>query len=70
MFERAFKNIGDASRKEAGCTMELDREKPTPLLKLKYLAIPNATRVPGNPEQIRKAFVGFQRYLYEKGEWM
>jgi type I restriction enzyme R subunit len=45
---------------------ELDQEKLTPLLKLKYgNAIADAVDDLGSPEQIRRAFVGFQRYLYE-----
>jgi type I restriction enzyme M protein len=38
MFERAFKNIDDVLRKEAGCTTELDYTEQTSwLLFLKYL---------------------------------
>lgn len=45
---------------------ELDVEKLTPLLRLRYNnAIADAVADLGSPEQIRKAFVGFQRYLYE-----
>lgn len=44
---------------------ELDQEKLSPLLKLKYKnSIADATTDLGNPEQIRKVFVGFQKYLY------
>lgn len=44
---------------------ELDQEKLSPLLKLKYKnAIADAMADLGNPEQIRKVFVGFQKYLY------
>jgi type I restriction enzyme R subunit len=43
---------------------ELDQEKLAPLLRLKYHAIPDATRELGPPEQIREAFLGFQKYLY------
>ncbi len=46
---------------------ELDQEKLSPLLKLRYHdSIPDATRDLGSPEQIRRVFVGFQRYLYEQ----
>lgn len=45
---------------------ELDSEKLTPLLRLKYNnAISDAVADLGSPEQIRQVFVGFQRYLYE-----
>jgi type I restriction enzyme, R subunit len=44
---------------------ELDAEKLTPLLRLKYNnAISDAVADLGSPEQIRQVFVGFQRYLY------
>lgn len=49
---------------------ELDAEKLTPLLRLRYKnAIVDAVADLGSPEQIRKTFVGFQRYLYEGGSW-
>jgi len=45
---------------------ELDAEKLTPLLRLRYNnAIADAVADLGSPEQIRAAFFGFQRYLYE-----
>ncbi|MDO9314809.1 MAG: DEAD/DEAH box helicase family protein [Burkholderiaceae bacterium] len=45
---------------------ELDAEKLSPLLKLKYNnAIADAFAELGQPEQVRKLFVGFQRHLYE-----
>ncbi|MGY1519318.1 EcoAI/FtnUII family type I restriction enzme subunit R [Luteimonas sp. A482] len=43
---------------------ELDIEKLTPLLRLKYHAIADAATELGSPEQIRQTFVGFQKYLY------
>ena len=46
---------------------ELDAEKLSPLLKLKYTALNDALKDLGSPEQIRQVFVGFQRYLYEPG---
>ncbi|HEY1171942.1 MAG TPA: DEAD/DEAH box helicase family protein [Verrucomicrobiae bacterium] len=45
---------------------ELDQEKLTPLLKLKYSAISDAIAELGKPEEIGRAFAGFQRYLYER----
>jgi type I restriction enzyme R subunit len=43
---------------------ELDAEKLSPLLKLKYNnALADAVKDLGSPEQIRQVFVGFQRYL-------
>ena len=46
---------------------ELDLEKLSPLLRLKYNAISDAVAELGSPDQIRDVFVGFQRYLYEAG---
>ena len=46
---------------------ELDAEKLSPLLKLKYNALNDAIKDLGSPEQIRQVFVGFQRHLYEPG---
>ncbi|HZU53162.1 MAG TPA: DEAD/DEAH box helicase family protein [Holophagaceae bacterium] len=43
---------------------ELDQEKLSPLLQLKYSAISDATADLGDPEQIRSVFIGFQRFLY------
>jgi type I restriction enzyme, R subunit len=45
---------------------ELDQEKLTPLLRLKYgNSIADAVADLGRPEEISKVFVGFQKYLYE-----
>jgi type I restriction enzyme R subunit len=43
---------------------ELDQEKLTPLLRLRYQAIADAVADLGRPEQIRDLFVGFQQHLY------
>ena len=44
---------------------ELDQEKLTPLLRLKYHdSIADALSDLGQPEEINRAFVGFQKYLY------
>jgi type I restriction enzyme R subunit len=43
---------------------ELDLEKLTPLLRLKYNAISDAAADLGSVDQIRSLFVGFQKYLY------
>ena len=44
---------------------ELDAEKLSPLLKLKYKnALADAFKELGQPEQVRQVFVGFQRHLY------
>jgi type I restriction enzyme R subunit len=46
---------------------ELDQEKLSPLLRLKYHnSIADAVTDLGSPEEIGKAFVGFQRYLYDR----
>ncbi len=46
---------------------ELDQEKLSPLLKLKYKnALADAFKELGKPEQVRQVFVGFQRHLYAR----
>jgi type I restriction enzyme, R subunit len=44
---------------------ELDQEKLSPLLRLKYGAIPDAIADLGDPEGIRMVFADFQKYLYQ-----
>ncbi len=47
---------------------ELDQEKLTPLLRLKYHnSIADAVADLGKPEEINRVFVGFQKYLYQAG---
>ncbi|NDK37330.1 restriction endonuclease subunit R [Pseudoxanthomonas gei] len=43
---------------------ELDLDKLSPLLRLKYNVIADAAAELGTPQQIREVFVGFQKYLY------
>lgn len=46
---------------------ELDQQKLTPLLQLRYSnSISDAIADLGQPEEIRRVFVGFQKYLYER----
>jgi type I site-specific restriction endonuclease/predicted GIY-YIG superfamily endonuclease len=46
---------------------ELEQEKLTPLLRLKYHnSIADAVAELGKPEEIGKAFAGFQKYLYQE----
>lgn len=46
---------------------ELDQEKLTPLLRLKYQnSIADAVADLGRPEEIGKVFAGFQQYLYQR----
>ena len=46
---------------------ELDQEKLTPLLRLKYHnSIADAVTDLGKPDEIGKVFSGFQKYLYQK----
>lgn len=46
---------------------ELDRDKLTPLLRLRYHnSISDAVIELGRPDEIWNVFAGFQRYLYEK----
>src|SRR3984957_6079359 len=45
---------------------ELDQDKLTPLLRLKYHnSISDAVADLGNPDEIGKVFAGFQKYLYQ-----
>ncbi len=47
---------------------ELDQDKLTPLLRLKYHnSIADAVADLGRPEGIGKAFAGFQQYLDKQG---
>ena len=49
---------------------ELDQEKLTPLLRLKYHnSIADAVADLGAPEEIGKVFAGFQKHLYEPTAW-
>ena len=43
---------------------QLDADKLTPLLKLRYNALNDAMAELGDEVQVRQAFVGMQRYLY------
>jgi type I restriction enzyme R subunit len=45
---------------------ELDRDKLSPLLSLKYHAIADAVADLGRPEEIGNVFAGFQKYLYQE----
>lgn len=45
---------------------QLDVDKLSPLLKLKYGSINDATVKLGPPGEIRKVFIEFQQYLYER----
>ena len=46
---------------------ELDQEKLTPLLRLRYHdSMTDAVDDLGKPDEIRRVFVGFQKYLYER----
>ena len=46
---------------------ELDQEKLTPLLRLKYHnSIADAVADLGRPEEIGKIFSGFQKFLYQE----
>ncbi len=46
---------------------ELDQEKLSPLLRLRYRALNDAFAELGKPEDVRRVFVGFQRHLYQPG---
>lgn len=44
---------------------EPSQEKLKSLLELKYQSVHDATRLLGNPNDIRSVFVGFQKHLYQ-----
>ena len=44
---------------------ELDQEKLSPLLQLKYGSIADAAIDLGRPDEIGRVFAGFQKYLYQ-----
>jgi type I restriction enzyme R subunit len=46
---------------------ELDQEKLTPLLQLRYNSISDAIDDLGRPEEIGNIFADFQQYLYQVG---
>jgi type I restriction enzyme, R subunit len=63
--QQAFLNFVLAHYVEVGVE-ELDQEKLTPLLRLRYHdSIADAVADLGKPDEIGKTFVGFQRFLYE-----
>jgi type I restriction enzyme, R subunit len=63
--QRAFLEFVLAHYVETGVE-ELDREKLTPLLKLRYHdSLADAVKDLGMPDQIGNVFVGFQRHLYQ-----
>ena len=43
---------------------ELDADKLSPLLRLKYQALGDAFAELGKPDQVRRVFMGFQQHLY------
>ncbi|MES2669310.1 MAG: DEAD/DEAH box helicase family protein [Pseudomonadota bacterium] len=45
---------------------ELDQEKLSPLLRLRYQALGDAFAELGEPDRIREIFIGFQQHLYVK----
>ncbi len=46
---------------------ELDQDKLTPLLRLKYQnSIADAVADLGKPDEIGRVFAGFQKYLYQQ----
>ncbi len=45
---------------------ELDAEKLSPLLQLRYRGLNDAFAELGKPDQVRRVFVGFQRHLYAR----
>lgn len=64
--QRAFVDFVLAQYVQQGVD-ELDQEKLSPLLKLRYQALPDAFADLGPPDQVRRVFVGFQKHLYASG---
>jgi type I restriction enzyme R subunit len=63
--QRAFVDFVLAQYVKQGVD-ELDQDKLSPLLKLKYKnALADAFAELGRPDQVRQVFVGFQRHLYQ-----
>ena len=61
--QRAFVDFVLAQYVKQGVD-ELDAEKLSPLLRLKYRALDDAFAELGRPDQVRRVFMGFQRHLY------
>jgi len=65
--QRAFLDFVLAHYVDVGVE-ELDSEKLTPLLRLKYRdSLSDAVADLGQPEGISRVFSGFQRFLYQAG---
>ena len=63
--QQAFLDFVLAQYVQVG-VQELDTDKLSPLLKLKYSAISDAIAELGRPEEISRVFTGFQKYLYQQ----
>ena len=64
--QQAFLDFVLGTRRERG-RPELDLEKLTPLLRLKYHdSIADAVADLGRPEEIGSVFAGFQKFLYQE----
>ena len=60
-------NLAKLEQRIVAAFEELDQDKLSPLLKLKYNnAIADAIAELGKPEEIGIFFTGFQKYLYER----
>ena len=46
---------------------ELDDERLPDLIKLKYEALQDGVEALGGVDEARKAFIGFQKFLYQTG---
>jgi type I restriction enzyme, R subunit len=64
--QQAFINFVLAQYVKQGVD-ELDAEKLSPLLRLRYQALNDAFAELGKPDQVRQVFVGFQQHLYGAG---
>ncbi|MFN9472620.1 EcoAI/FtnUII family type I restriction enzme subunit R, partial [Acidovorax sp.] len=64
--QRAFVDFVLAQYVKEGVD-ELESEKLSPLLRLRYKALSDAFTELGKPEDVRRVFVGFQRHLYSTG---
>ena len=61
--QRAFVDFVLAQYVDQGVD-ELDQEKLSPLLRLRYKALNDAFAELGKPDAVRQLFVGVQRHLY------
>ena len=60
MFEQTFKNIDDILWKDSGCSTELDINRLSSLVELKYKSLHDGQKVLGDTDKIKSTFIDFQ----------